>query len=102
RGQPTLLRGRAALLPRTAGSVLLDGQCIHRMPARQVAETLGLLPQSPVAPEGITVGDLVGRGRYPHQGWFRRWTRDDDEAVAQALAATSTLELASRCVDELS
>ena len=52
---------------------------------------MGLLPQAPVAPEGITVADLVGRGRYPHQGWFRRWSDDDDRAVADALSATDTL-----------
>ncbi len=63
---------------------------------------LGLLPQHPVAPEGIRVSDLVGRGRYPHQGWFRSWTAEDDEAVAQALRATDTLDLAGRPVDELS
>ena len=63
---------------------------------------LGLLPQTPVAPDGITVGDLVGRGRYPHQGWFRRWTATDDEAVADALEATGTIDLMDRPLAELS
>ena len=63
---------------------------------------LGLLPQSPVAPEGIAVADLVGRGRHPHQGLLGRWTAHDYEAVDEALAATSTADLAERCVDELS
>ena len=67
-----------------------------------VARVLGLLPQTPVAPDGITVADLVGRGRYPHQGWFRQWSADDDVAVTAALAATGTADLAERPVAELS
>jgi iron complex transport system ATP-binding protein len=82
--------------------VLLDGEEIHRRPTRQVARVLGLLPQDPVAPEGVTVTDLVGRGRHPHHGLLRRWTDADDEAVAEALALTDTLDLAHRVVDELS
>src|SRR5699024_5213492 len=90
------------LLTPRGGQVLLDGEQVHRIPAKKLARTLGLLPQSPVAPEGITVSDLVGRGRNPHQGILSRWSRDDDEAVAAALEATGTLELADRAVDELS
>ncbi|MFJ2172843.1 ABC transporter ATP-binding protein [Streptomyces sp. NPDC087851] len=101
-GKSTLLRSMARLLAPTAGRVLLDGKDIQAMPTKEVASVLGILPQSPVAPDGITVSDLVGRGRYPHQGWFRRWTAEDDTAVAQALLATDVLELASRPVDELS
>ena len=101
-GKSTLLRGLARLLKPGAGSVLLDGKDIHRQSTREVAKVLGLLPQSPAAPDGITVAELVGRGRYPHQGWFRQWTREDDDAVNAALAATDTLELGDRNVDELS
>ncbi|WP_422632020.1 ABC transporter ATP-binding protein [Pseudokineococcus basanitobsidens] len=101
-GKSTLLRGMARLLDPSAGAVLLDGRAIHDMPTKAVAEVLGILPQSPVSPGGITVADLVGRGRYPHQGWFRRWTREDEEAVARALAWTATDGLATRAVDELS
>ena len=101
-GKSTLLRGLARLLTPTRGAVYLDGKPIHQMPTREVATVLGVLPQSPIAPEAITVTDLVGRGRYPHQGWFRRWTPVDDTAVAKALAATDTLDLADRPVDELS
>jgi iron complex transport system ATP-binding protein len=101
-GKSTLLRGLARLLTPAAGSVLLDGKAIHSMPTKQVATRLGVLPQTPVAPDAITVSDLVGRGRYPHQGWFRHWGTEDDVAVSEALAATDTLELAGRQVDELS
>ncbi len=101
-GKSTLLRGLARLLTPTRGAVYLDGKPIHQMPTRDVATVLGVLPQSPIAPDAITVTDLVGRGRYPHQGWFRRWTPEDDAAVAEALRATDTLEVADRAVDELS
>ena len=101
-GKSTLLRGLARVLKPERGSVLLDGQSIHRRPTREVARVLGLLPQSPVAPEGISVADLVGRGRYPHQGWFRQWTAEDERAVAVALEATATADLADRPVHELS
>jgi iron complex transport system ATP-binding protein len=101
-GKSTLLRGMARLLRPSSGAVLLDGEAIHRQPTRHVARTLGLLPQNPVAPEGVTVVDLVGRGRHPHQGRFRRWTGADEQAVADALELTDTTYLADRVVDELS
>ncbi|MGY1755110.1 ABC transporter ATP-binding protein [Blastococcus sp. SYSU D01042] len=101
-GKSTLLRSMSRLLSPRAGRVLLDGKAVHRMPAKELARTLGLLPQSPIAPEGITVSDLVGRGRHPHQGMFSRWSREDDAAVAAALEATQTTALAERAVDELS
>ncbi|GMA27256.1 ABC transporter ATP-binding protein [Arenivirga flava] len=101
-GKSTLLRSMSRLLAPRAGQVLLDGKAVHRTPAKQLARTLGLLPQSPVAPEGITVADLVGRGRHPHQGVLTRWRTEDDEAVAAALEATGSVELADRDVDELS
>lgn len=101
-GKSTLLRAMARLLAPSAGAVLLDGRSIQEMATKEVASVLGILPQSPTAPEGITVSDLVGRGRYPHQGWFRRWSSEDDEAVARALLSTDVLELADRSVDELS
>lgn len=101
-GKSTLLRAMARLLPPQAGAVLLDGRSVQEMPTKEVASVLGILPQSPTAPDGITVADLVGRGRYPHQGFFRRWTSEDDHAVAEALLSTDVLELADRPVDELS
>lgn len=101
-GKSTILKAMSRLLPARHGAVLLDGKAIHEIPTKQVARTLGLLPQSPIAPEGISVSDLVGRGRHPHQGMLSRWTADDDAAVARALDVTGTADLADRAVDELS
>ncbi|ONK12975.1 ABC transporter ATP-binding protein [Streptomyces sp. MP131-18] len=101
-GKSTLLRSMSRLLAPREGRVVLDGKEVHRRPAKELARTLGLLPQSPLAPEGITVLDLVGRGRHPHQGIFSRWNENDDAAVASALEATRTADLADRAVDELS
>lgn len=101
-GKSTLLRGLARLMKPRSGQVLLDGKSIASMPSKEVARVLGLLPQSPLAPEGITVWDLVGRGRHPHQGAFARWTDRDSQAVTSALEATGTTDLARRHVDELS
>ncbi|WP_216848503.1 MULTISPECIES: ABC transporter ATP-binding protein [unclassified Rathayibacter] len=102
-GKSTLLRAMARLITPREGAVLLDGEAIHRLPTRQVAQRVGLLPQTPIAPEGIAVADLVARGRYPHRGWFGRGASADDDAIVEdALRATGTLEIADRPVDELS
>jgi iron complex transport system ATP-binding protein len=101
-GKSTLLRGLARLLKPRHGAVYLDGKTLTEMSTHEVAKTLGLLPQTPLAPDGITVADLVARGRYPHQGWFRRWTEGDDDAVAHALDATGTAELVNRPLRQLS
>lgn len=101
-GKSTLLRGLARLLRPAAGTVLLDGTDIARLPTKEVATRLGILPQQPIAPEGITVADLVSRGRHPHQRFFRQWSTADEAAVDAALAATRTADLADRSVDELS
>ncbi|MEV8513468.1 ABC transporter ATP-binding protein [Dactylosporangium sp. NPDC051484] len=101
-GKSTLLRGLARLLRPREGTVYLDGRRMAELSTLDVAKVLGLLPQTPVAPGGITVADLVSRGRYPHQGWFRRWTDADDDAVARALDATGTAELIDRPLRQLS
>ena len=101
-GKSTLLRAMARLMRPVSGSVLLDGQPIHRRSTKEVARVLGLLPQQPVVPDGVTVVDLVGRGRHPHQGMLGRWSAADERAVTQALELTDTLDLADRPVDELS
>jgi iron complex transport system ATP-binding protein len=101
-GKSTLLRGMARLLKPRGGGVTLDGKAIGTLSTRDVAKVLGVLPQTPAAPQGMIVADLVGRGRYPHQGWFRRWNAADDTAVARALEATGIADLAERPIDELS
>lgn len=101
-GKSTLLRSLARLLSPSAGTVLLDGHDLRKLGSKEVARTLGLLPQSPTAPEGIAVADLVGRGRHPHQKLLARWTEQDYAAVASSLEATGTADLADRAVDELS
>jgi iron complex transport system ATP-binding protein len=102
RGKSTLLRALGRLLKPRAGRVLLDGAEIDRLPTREVARRLGLLPQSPSAPEGLTVADLVARGRHPHQRWFRQWSADDEAVVAAAMRETGVLDLGERPVDALS
>ncbi len=101
-GKSTLLRALARLISPRAGQVLLDGKELHRQHPKEVARVLGLLPQSPIAPEGIVVADLVGRGRHPHQKLLAGWSTEDYDAVAAALEATHTTDLADRPVDELS
>lgn len=101
-GKSTMLRALARLLPAKRGHVLLDGKRIDKLPTREVARILGVLPQAPIAPEGLTVADLIARGRHPHQAWYRQWSSDDEAAVAEALGWTGLTELAERTVDELS
>ncbi|MGW2720589.1 ABC transporter ATP-binding protein [Streptomyces sp. NPDC001492] len=101
-GKSTLLRALSRMLKPSQGRVLLDGQVIQSMPAKKVARTLGLLPQSSIAPDGITVADLVGRGRYPHQGILRQWSAEDERVVQESMARTGVAGLADRHVDELS
>lgn len=101
-GKSTLLRALSRLLKPSHGKVVLDGEAIARLPAKAVARRLGLLPQSSIAPDGITVADLVARGRYPHQKFLQRWTPADEQAVADAVEATRIEDLSERLVDELS
>jgi len=101
-GKSTLLGALGRVLPVRGGAVLLAGQDIHRLPTREVARRLGVLPQQPAAPEGITVAELVHRGRHPHQGLLARRTAHDDQAVATAMLRTGVADLATRAVDELS
>ncbi|MGW0045155.1 ABC transporter ATP-binding protein [Rhodococcus sp. NPDC003348] len=101
-GKSTLLRSLGRLLKPRSGRVLLDGKAISQMRTKDVARTLGMLPQAPVAPEGLTVADLVSRGRHPHQSWLRQWSSDDEGEVAKALALTGVSDLADRAIDELS
>ena len=101
-GKSTLLRALSRLIRPSTGSVVLDGQSISSFPAKEVARRLGLLPQTSIAPEGISVADLIARGRYPHQKLLRQWSREDEAAVVSAMEATKVTELSHRLVDELS
>jgi iron complex transport system ATP-binding protein len=101
-GKSTLLRALSRLIVPRSGEVLIDGQSIASLRPKEVARTLGLLPQSSTAPDGITVADLVARGRHPHQGMLRTWSPADEGAVADAMAATGVADLSARLVDELS
>ena len=101
-GKSTLLKSLTRLLPPDSGRVLLDGRQLHGLPTKTVAREIGLLPQGPVAPDGIRVVDLVSRGRYPHQRLLAPWSPEDEAAVADAMDRTGTRHLSGRLVDELS
>jgi iron complex transport system ATP-binding protein len=101
-GKSTLLRGLCNLLPPSMGQVLLDGHNIARLPSRRLAKEVGLLPQSAQAPPGITVIDLVARGRYPHQGPFRQQSLEDERIVALSMDAAGISDLAYNEVETLS
>lgn len=91
-GKSTLLRGLARLLAPRAGRVDLDGAALSSYTSARLARTLGLLPQAPLAPEGLTVGELVSRGRFPHRTWYQRWTDADEQAVRSALMRVDLLD----------
>ena len=101
-GKSTLLRGMSRLLSPRDGAVVLDGKDIRSLRGKDLARRLGLLPQTPIAPDGVTVRELVRRGRFPHQGLFQQWRAEDEAAVAEALTATRTDDLADRLLEELS
>ncbi|OAH58380.1 ABC transporter [Domibacillus aminovorans] len=101
-GKSTLFRSAARLLKPSSGHVLLDNILLEKMSTKEAARKMAILPQSPAAPEGLTVLQLVKQGRYPHQTWLKQWSEDDEQAVQKALRATSMLELLGHPVDELS
>ncbi|ASN06348.1 ABC transporter ATP-binding protein [Virgibacillus necropolis] len=101
-GKSTLLKTLARLIKPISGKITLDDKPLSKIPSKQLARTLGLLPQSPIVPEGISVADLVGRGRFPHQSLFSGWTKKDYEAVAEAMEIMNITELANHHIDELS
>lgn len=101
-GKSTLLRGMARLLKPKGGTVYLEGDAIAHLPTKELAKRLGILPQSPSAPEGLTVRELVAQGRYPHQNWLQQWSKDDELQVEAAIATTHLQAFANRPLDTLS
>lgn len=101
-GKSTLLKTMARLIKPSSGKVSLDGKPINKIPPKHLARVVGLLPQSPIVPEGITVADLVGRGRFPHQSLLGGWSKKDYEAVAEAMEIMDITDFANRNIDELS
>lgn len=101
-GKSTLLKLLARIIKPQTGLVKLDGKPITDYSARDVAKRLAILPQGPIAPEGLTVTELVAQGRFPHQTLFRQWSAADREAVDRALGLTDLIEFSDRPVHSLS
>ncbi|WP_428798576.1 ABC transporter ATP-binding protein [Vibrio kasasachensis] len=101
-GKSTILKSMARLLAPTSGKIHLYNKNLNRLSGKEVARSLAILPQGPIAPEGLTVEHLVRQGRYPHQNWLQSWTKEDERIVTQALTATHMLELAGRPIEALS
>lgn len=101
-GKSTLLKTLARLIKPASGTITLDGMPLGKLPSKPLARVIGMLPQSPIVPEGISVADLVGRGRFPHQSLFGGWTKKDTEAVAEAMRIMNITEFANHPIDELS
>lgn len=101
-GKSTLLKAMARILPLETGQITLDRKPLHKIPTREVARRLAMLPQGPIAPEGLTVRELVAQGRFPHQTLLKQWSVADSQAVASAMAATNIEEFADRAISSLS
>lgn len=101
-GKSTLVRGLARLLKAKSGKVYLDGKDISQLKSKTVAQKLVMLSQSPVAPEGLTVRNLVAMGRYPYQNWLQQWSKEDEIKIEEALSITGTIEIAERLLNSLS
>jgi ABC-type cobalamin/Fe3+-siderophores transport systems, ATPase components len=101
-GKSTLLRSLARLIKPQHGTIILDGESIAKLPTKEVARRLAILPQGPVAPEGLTVLQLVKQGRYPYQSFLQQWSAEDEKMVKQALEVTRMEEFSNRPVDSLS
>ncbi len=101
-GKSTLLKALARVLPPMSGIATLDGRLVHETPTKALAQSLALLPQGPIAPEGLTVQELVSQGRFPHQTLARQWSKQDSRAVSEAMQAADVATFADRRVDSLS
>lgn len=101
-GKSTLLRSLARLLKPAQGNVLLDGKDILLCATKEVARKMAILPQGSIAPEGLTVQQLVKQGRYPYQAWLKKWSAEDERLMRYALQVTGLESLADRSIDSLS
>lgn len=101
-GKSTLLRTFARLQKAKSGEIFLDDNKLDAISTKEVAKRLAILPQGPVAPEGLTVQQLIKQGRYPHQSWLKQWSTEDEKIVNNALEVTQMTEFADRPVDALS
>lgn len=101
-GKSTLLRSLARLLKPKSGTIMLSGDDIAKLPTKEIARRLAILPQGPTAPEGLTVLQLVKQGRYPYQSWLQQWSAEDERKVRTALELTRMDAFAERTVDSLS
>ncbi len=101
-GKSTLLRTFARLQKAKSGAILLEDDQLHAISTKEVAKRLAILPQGPVAPEGLTVQQLIKQGRYPHQSWLKQWSTEDEKIVENALMVTQMTKFADRPVDALS
>lgn len=101
-GKSTILKTLARLLQPKSGEVYIDGKAIQKLPTKEVAKKLSILPQNPIAPDGLTVSELVAYGRYPHQKAFSSTTKADYEIIQWAMTATGLMGRQDQLVDELS
>ncbi|NQX70221.1 ABC transporter ATP-binding protein [Paenibacillus alba] len=101
-GKSTILKSMARIMKPQRGTVLLDGKSIHSQSTKEVAKQLAILPQNPIAPEGLTVAELVGYGRFPHQRAMGSLSKEDNQVIEWAIEVTGLMQFADRPVDQLS
>lgn len=101
-GKSTLLKALSRLLSIKDGAIHLDGQSIHAQSTKEIAKKIAILPQSPEVADGLTVGELVSYGRFPHQKGFGRLTAEDKKEIDWALSVTGTSEFRHRSINDLS
>lgn len=101
-GKSTILKTLCRIISPDSGAVYLDGEAIHEMPTKRVAQRLALLPQGAQAPAGITVGDLVEYGRFPYRSALSGLGEKDREIIQWALASTGMSSLEHREMERLS
>ncbi|QPC48142.1 ABC transporter ATP-binding protein [Mangrovibacillus cuniculi] len=101
-GKSTILKTVARIHSPKSGVAYLDGKAIHTEKTKDLAKKMAILPQTPEAPSGLTVYELVSYGRFPHQKGFGKLTADDHTIVERALDSTGLSEFRHRSIDALS